>query len=135
MAAVALVLFFAAAGLPPFSGVWPKVMVVKAALDVGAWWLAFAILLTGLLTTITLGRVFALAFWRNEVDNQAIPEPLGAVDHTWRYGYLPVLMLSAAVIAIGIWPQPLMALANGAATGILEPGAYIGSVFPEGAVK
>ncbi len=135
MAALALVLFFAVAGLPPFSGLWPKVMVVKAALDVGAWWLAFAVLLTGLLTTITLGRVFALAFWRNTVENQAMAAPREARDMTWWLGYFPVILLSALVIWIGINPQPLMSLANTAVQGILDPTAYVGTVFPEGASR
>ena len=129
MAALALILFFAVAGLPPFSGLWPKVFVVKASLDVGAWWLAFAVLLTGLLTTITLGRIFALAFWRNRAGEPAsmVPgEPL-----TWG-AYAPVLILTAAVVAIGFWPQPLLDIANAAARTILFPSGYVDAVLPGG---
>ena len=60
---LALLIFLAAAGLPPGSGLWPKVMLVKS-LDRGRRRLArrrhpFS----GFLTTIALGRVFLLAFW------------------------------------------------------------------------
>ena len=57
---------FAIAGLPPGSGLWPKIMLVKASLDAGQGWLAAAILVSGLLTTVAFGRVFLLAFWRAE---------------------------------------------------------------------
>ena len=62
--AVAFLLSWPHAGLPPGSGLWPKVMLVKASLEAGDGWLAGAILVSGFLTTITLGRVFLLAFWR-----------------------------------------------------------------------
>ncbi len=61
---LSLALFFAGSGLPPFSGFWPKALLVKAALDIGAWWLAAAILVAGFVTTIAFGRVFLLAYWR-----------------------------------------------------------------------
>lgn len=95
----------------------------------GAWWLAFAVLLTGLLTTITLGRIFALAFWRNRAGEPAsmVPgEPL-----TWG-AYAPVLILTAAVVAIGFWPQPLLDIANAAARTILFPSGYVDAVLPGG---
>ena len=64
VAAIALVLFFAVAGLPPFTGFWPKAALVRASLEVDAWWLAAAILLNGFIVTIAVGRAFALAWWR-----------------------------------------------------------------------
>ncbi|PHP65167.1 Na+/H+ antiporter subunit D [Zhengella mangrovi] len=129
MAALALVLFFAVAGLPPFSGVWPKVFVVKASLDVGAWWLAFAVLLTGLLTTITLGRVFALAFWRNHAEEPATMVPGDPI--TWKT-YAPVVLLTAAVVFIGFYPQPVLDVAHAAARTILFSSGYVNAVLPAG---
>ena len=64
LAGSALLLAFAIAGLPPGSGLWPKIALVKASLDAGQGWLAAAILVSGLLTTVAFGRVFLLAFWR-----------------------------------------------------------------------
>ncbi|WP_313531741.1 Na+/H+ antiporter subunit D [Shinella sp.] len=121
--ALSLVLFFAAAGLPPFSGFWPKVMVAKAAIDIGAWWLAAAVLATGFLTTIALGRVFALAYWRPAP--AALPAqniPAGAL--------LPLVLLTALTVGFGFFPERLMALVQHAAQGLADPSAYIGSVFP-----
>ncbi|MFB2606918.1 proton-conducting transporter membrane subunit, partial [Rhizobium phaseoli] len=86
-AALSLVLFLAACGLPPFSGFWPKVMLVKASLDSGAWWLAAAILAGGFLTTVAFGRLFLLAYWR------PAPMTLAPSRPSWRT-VLPIAALT-----------------------------------------
>ncbi|ARM87569.1 Na+/H+ antiporter subunit D [Rhizobium sp. CIAT894] len=123
--ALSLVLFLAACGLPPFSGFWPKVILVKAALDLGAGWLAAAILAGGFLTTIAFGRLFLLAYWR--------PAPVVRTPSKagWRTG-LPLAALTALVIGFGILPERLLALSQSAAAGLADPQAYLHSVFPGG---
>ncbi len=128
LAGAALLLILAASGLPPMSGLWPKVFLVKASLDVGAWWLAAAILVTGLLTTIALGRVFALAFWRN-----GDAENVGVADGSkMRLGYAAILAILVPVAILGIYPEPAMLLTDAAAAGLLEPSSYVEAVFPQG---
>lgn len=127
LAGAALLLILAASGLPPMSGLWPKVLLVKASLDVGAWWLAAAILVAGLLTTIALGRVFALAFWRNG-------EPSSGVQvsaRKMRVGYLALAAIMVPVALLGLYPEPAIRLSDAAAAGLLDPSSYIGAVFPE----
>lgn len=127
LAAMTLILFLSVAGLPPFSGLWPKIMLVKASLDIGAWWLAGSILVTGFLTTITVGRIWVLAYWRPAPDEDAanvVPVSLSAGVTIALAG------LVAITIAAGVWPEPVMALAQDAARGLIDPSAYVLSVFP-----
>ena len=127
-----LALFFAASGLPPFSGFWPKALILKAALDIGAWWLAGALLLSGFLTTIGLARAYLLAFWhparpRAEAKGAEAP-PLPAAP-----GYatvLPLAFLGIVILGFGLYPEPLLGFAGDAAGGLTDPTAYIRSVFP-----
>jgi multicomponent Na+:H+ antiporter subunit D len=134
-AALFLVLVFAVAGLPPFSGFWPKVVLTQAALVEGRWWLAAAILLTGFLTTIAGGRAFIQSFWRGgpaatpDGGIAAVPGRLGRPERT--AFLLPLAGLTALAVAIGVWPQPLLAVADAAALGLLDPTDYIESVFRE----
>jgi len=125
-AALTLMLCFAVSGLPPFSGFWPKVMLVKAALDIGAWWLVAVFLLAGLLTTIVTGRFFLLAFWRDGA--QAAGEAVSLSPATLG----PLTVLTALTLLIGLYPEPLLAMIQHAAAGLAEPSAYVNSVFPEG---
>ena len=127
LAAMTLILFLSVAGLPPFSGLWPKIMLVKASLDIGAWWLAASILVTGFLTTITVGRIWLLAYWRpapggDDADTLPVALPAGAT--------VALAGLVAITIAAGVWPEPVMALAQDAARGLIDPSAYVLSVFP-----
>lgn len=131
LAFVTLALFFAVSGLPPFSGFWPKVILVKAALDVGAWWLAGVLLLTGFLTTIAVGRVFLLAYWRPRIEHDA---GTGAKALPWT-AVLPVICLTAMVFGFGLMPEGLLRLVQAAAAGLDNPGAYIQSVFPAGGAQ
>ena len=127
LAAIALLLIFAAAGLPPASGLWPKVMLVKASIETGYWWLAFGVLATGFLTTLALGRVFALAFWRVPPENTALAGNLRPVPGT---AFAALVILCVPVALIGLYPEPLIEVAGAAARGLLEPAGYVGTVFP-----
>jgi multicomponent Na+:H+ antiporter subunit D len=127
LSAIMLALVLAAAGLPPLSGLWPKVLLVKAAIEDQAWWLTGSILVSSVLTTIVLGRVFALAFWRMDPApvSRADTRPIDPVA-----GYGTVLVLLVPAVWIGLWPEPFLRIAGMAAAGLADPGSYIGSVFP-----
>ena len=133
LAALALVVFLAVAGIPPFSGFWPKVMLVKAALDIGSWWLVGALLVTGFLSLMAVARVFAFAFWRDHAqsgakkpagsDVKAVVLPASALA--------PVVLLITLITLIGLFPEPLLALSQQAATDLINATAYVDAVFPE----
>jgi multicomponent Na+:H+ antiporter subunit D len=125
LAALCLVLVFSASGLPPFSGLWPKVFLVKGALDVGVWWLAASILVSGLLTTIALVRMFSFSFWRPAPD-----ESISAFkfkDH--RIAILTTLCLAVLTVIAGVYPEPFIQVSDRVASELLVPDMYIDAVF------
>ncbi|UIJ72826.1 proton-conducting transporter membrane subunit [Aurantimonas sp. HBX-1] len=140
LAALMLVFLFAVSGLPPFSGFWPKVALVRATIVADMPWLAAAILVSGFLLTVASARVFALAFWR-PVPETDIPASAGAasspaghpaVPAPGLYGamsLLPLLGLAVFVLAAGVWPEWLARLTDVAAAGVIDPSAYLSSVF------
>ncbi|AYD00155.1 Na+/H+ antiporter subunit D [Neorhizobium sp. NCHU2750] len=134
-AAASFALILAAAGLPPLSGLWPKVALLKASLDIGAWWLAAAILVSAFLVTIALARVFLLAYWR-PLSDAAIAAVEAEVEpvRDWLTA-IPIALLVALLLGFGIYPEPLMKLSQSAAESIADPTAYIGSVFIRGGVQ
>lgn len=135
-AAISLALFFAASGLPPFSGFWPKALLVKASIDIGAWWLAASVLVSGFLTTIAFGRVFLFSFWRpvaaaGREQPTAVPASAGAL----RWRFTPIVILTGFVVWFGLFPDSLIVVTQQAAAGLSDPTAYIRSVFPEGGAR
>jgi multicomponent Na+:H+ antiporter subunit D len=141
LAFLTLALFFSVSGLPPFSGFWPKVMLVKAALDAGAVWLAGALLLTGFLTMIATGRLFLLSYWRTKDERTAGAGQAGLPVFSLPVKRLPVtivaplVVLTALSLLIGLFPETLLALARQAALTLTTPTAYLDSVFAPGSLQ
>ncbi|WP_377295732.1 Na+/H+ antiporter subunit D [Rhizobium sp. SGZ-381] len=135
---VSLALMLAVAGLPPFSGLWPKIMLVKASIDIGAWWLAAGILVSGFLSTVALGRVFLIAYWRPapaQAEGKMPAAAAGPDRPGGSAGWLsfgPLVGLTVIITLFGLFPEAPMSLSQTAAIGLMEPAAYIGSVFPAG---
>lgn len=133
LAALFLILAFAVAGLPPFSGFWPKVVLVEASLKSGHGWLAASILVTGFLTSLAVGRIWLHVFWRGGplgVADGAEQLPSATIPAEMRLTvYVPVIVLVLLVVAIGLWPEPWFGIAMTGAVGMIDPAAYIGSVF------
>jgi len=158
LAVLFFVLGFAAAGLPPLSGFWPKVLLIEAALTEQQYIAVAALLVNGLLAMMVIGRAWSLMFWRPKVRTQipeehpseplhktvepapkatalsAAPSPQ-AQDTAPTPGenppamLLPVVVTAIAALGLGVWPAPLLNLSDLAATNLLDPSAYISAVF------
>lgn len=143
------VLFLAVAGLPPFSGFLPKIMLVSASMEAEFSWLAGTILVSGLLTTIAVSRVWLLVFWRNEAPvsespasespaTAGAPSSLALIEseHPPATNTMATLVavggLVVAITLVGLQPQWVLGLLDPGASLILSPEAYIQSVFGEG---
>jgi multicomponent Na+:H+ antiporter subunit D len=128
-AALFLVLVFAVSGLPPFSGFWPKLILVRSSMEAGQGWLTFAFLLTSFLSMIAIGRVWLFAFWRSDIGGQ----PVTAVRLTLaeaRAYLMPISMLVVAIIALGVVANPAIHMASLAAIGLVDPSVYINAISP-----
>ena len=126
-----LVLVFMASGFPPFSGFWPKLVLIGETVKVENYAGTAAILFSSFLSVIALGRAFAFGFWRPVVVEA---EPLVAVQKGLltkftRLQYVPVLLLVLLAIAIGVLPQYLFDLTGMGAKGLMNPAPYISAVF------
>lgn len=131
LASLFLILAFAVSGLPPFSGFWPKVMLVQATIANGQGWVAAAILVSGFLITIAMGRVWLLVFWRDSVGGASArpaPEAPGSRT-TWM---LSITLLVIIVVALGILPDGLMRASMESARSLTDPASYIDAVIGAG---
>lgn len=134
-AAIGLILLLAVAGLPPFTGFWAKLLLVAGALEADRGWVAAGVLVSGLLTTIAVGRLWIFAFWRGGNEHtmdgiQALPiaGSSDASEISWTI-WLPLLALTALILVIGVMPEALMSISDLGARTLLDPTDYIGSVF------
>jgi len=126
LAALFLVPALSLAGLPPLSGFWGKLLVVRSGLEAEAFVIAGAALAVGLLTLYSMIKIWNEAFWKAP---PAAPEPAA-----WGRGarlavYAPIVVLAAVTITIGVWTEPFAALSITAAEGLLDTRSYIAAVL------
>ncbi len=97
-----LLLMFSMAGIPPTVGFYAKLAVLQAALQAGLLWLVVAAVLLSVVGAFYYLRVVKLMYFDAPKDTA----PIVADSDAW-------VMMSAnglAILALGILPQPLMAL-------------------------
>ncbi|MCA9980707.1 MAG: hypothetical protein KDD89_07740, partial [Anaerolineales bacterium] len=121
----------ALAGIPPTNGFVSKALLFNSGLTAvpGGWatYLPLALLgLGGLITIVYTMRAFQLIWW-HKPDEGATPKPYG--DRL----FAPVLLITA-VLALGVYAEPLVALAEATSQWLLNPSDYITAVLGERAL-
>ena len=107
-----IVLLLAAAGIPPFLGFWPKLLLLQGFVATGDWPALFALLLSSFLTLIAGARLISRFVWRAEPSS--LRQPLA-----------PAVLLAGTVFLLGLWPSLILTPARTAADQLLHPAAYI----------
>ncbi len=118
------------AGVPPLSGFWAKLAVIRAGLEGGAWLAVAAALAAGLLTVLSMVKIWTEGFWKPAPPEASRPAPWSRR----RLGLLvgPSVALGALTVAIGIQPRPLWELSRRVAAQLLDPAAYVAAVAVHG---
>lgn len=130
-----IIMIFAISGLPPFLGLWPKILLVEGSIRADNWWLVFAILANSFLTLIAVSRLWAHIFLRNghegERSEQHNPD-LRRLDRKGLvFGLVPTAALFALIVVLGLFPDWLFNASGIAARDLLAPERYIDAVFAE----
>ena len=132
LAAVFLVPAFSLAGLPPLSGFWAKLAVLRSGALGEAWVVVTAAAVAGILTLVSMLKIWNEVFWK-ALPEGSTPAPALSASEKWMRG-LPMAILAVATLTIGLWPAPLYELAERAAAQLLDPAATLEAVLPDGAV-
>ena len=130
------VLILAVAGVPPFLGFWPKLLLLEAGVaDAELGWvgsaLVVALVVNAILTLIAGTRLWSHVFWRNGPEGQPAsgePMPLVAPTPRVRLAFGAVSALVLGVVLMGLWPNPLIEVGRRAAADIVDPSRYVQAV-------
>lgn len=117
LALLFLISAFSLVGVPPSSGFWGKFMLVREAFEQQRYVWGGGALAVGLLTLYSMSKIWLEGFWKAHPD-AAIPT--GRVPLP---GYAAVLALSALILAMGLYPEPFLHLAQAAARNFSTPGS------------
>jgi Formate hydrogenlyase subunit 3/Multisubunit Na+/H+ antiporter, MnhD subunit len=132
-----ILLVLASAGVPPFLGFWPKLLLLEAGLAEGvtgpaAGWigsaLTLALLVNAVLTLIAGTRLWAHIFWREGPEGEGsehVRQPLVPLDQRGRLGFGAAAALTAGIVLAGLWPAPLLDGARMGAQDVADPARYV----------
>jgi multicomponent Na+:H+ antiporter subunit D len=117
------------AGIPPLSGFFAKLSLVKAGLSAGQHAIVAAALVTGLLTLFSMTKIWGEAFWKPAPDDADTGVERRLEAGQLRRLLLPIGVLAAVTIAIGIGAERVFTLAIGAAEQLVDRAGYIHAVL------
>ncbi len=112
-------------GIPPFSGFFAKLAVVRASIESGAWPIVAAALAVGLLTVFSMAKIWFEVFWKPGPDSP----PPGPKPRTGFALLAPISALAVITVAIGLGAESVMDLSLRASEQLLDPSAYTRAVL------
>ena len=116
---------FSLAGVPPLSGFFGKLVLVKAGLGIDQFVLVGAALGVSLLTLFSMTKIWAEAFWKPlPADTPADPQGGGAA---LLFG--PIVTLAVLAVALGAAAGPFFDLALQAGHQLMDPEEYVRAVL------
>jgi multicomponent Na+:H+ antiporter subunit D len=119
---------FSLAGFPPLSGFWAKMILIRASLEIDAYIAAAAAAMVGLLTAYSMTKIWGEAFWKSAPEDYTPPADGIRATGDIRL-MLPIAVLAAITVIIGLMPGPFLALAEQAAHELLHPEVYVNTVL------
>jgi multicomponent Na+:H+ antiporter subunit D len=130
LAALFIVPAFSLAGIPPLSGFFAKLTLVKAGLELEQYAIVAAALIVGLLTLYSMTKIWAEVFWKPAPDGGDIDAARGEASALQdRLLLVPIAALAIITVAIGLRAGDVFHVALGAARQLLDPAEYIAAVL------
>jgi multicomponent Na+:H+ antiporter subunit D len=114
---------FSLAGMPLLSGFVGKYLIIKSGIEANQIVVSLIALFVGLFTLFSMVKIWLEVFWK--------PQPEGKTKISYSPENKEYLMLGSSIVlafcivAIGLWPAPLVNFCEQAATDLLNPEKYI----------
>jgi len=134
LATLFIIAAFSLVGLPPLSGFFGKLVIIQAGWHMGYWYLSVFGLLTGLLTLLSMMKIWSYGFW-SPPQGEQVNVPVGAPRiRGLRSAYIGVGLLVATALFLGVFAQPVYQIAFHAGEQLVDPRAYITAVLGDDAI-
>ncbi|MBX3708554.1 MAG: Na+/H+ antiporter subunit D [Gammaproteobacteria bacterium] len=121
---------FSLAGVPPFSGFWGKLILLKSALISSHYVIAVVSLLVSLLTLYSMTKIWIQVFWKEQPSAYEVNTVSLSKSKSFSI-LLPIIVLALITLMIGFFPQPFFQVMLQASEQLLHPEWYIDAVLGE----
>lgn len=132
IAALFLVPALALAGIPPLSGFWAKLSLIRAGLEQEQYLIVATALVVSLLTLFSMTKIWAEAFWKPAPEATAVALANARNNiplSTWVLLLVPVGFLGILTVVMGFAAEPIFDLSMRAAEQLMVPATYIEAVL------
>jgi multicomponent Na+:H+ antiporter subunit D len=130
VAALFLVPALALAGIPPLSGFWAKLSLIRAGLESGQYLIVTVALTVSILTLFSMTKIWAEAYWKPAPTDEALATAHSTVSRPmWLLLVAPVAVLGLLTVLLGVAAEPVLVLAGRAAEQLMDPTLYIQAVL------
>jgi multicomponent Na+:H+ antiporter subunit D len=130
LAVLFLVAALSLAGIPPLSGFFAKLLLIRAGLEAGHYTIVATALVVSVLTLYSMVKIWTEAFWKSPPGIE--PEATARDDRTagpmWSL-YTPIAVLVVFIAVLGILTEPAYLIAHEAAIQLLDPSVYTDAVL------
>lgn len=125
-----LIAAFSLSGIPPLSGFWAKLALIRAGLDAQQYVIVAVALGASLLTLYTMTRIWDEAFWKTAPETTVMGVPASRRRGLRYAAWLdPVVVLALLTVIIGLAAEPVLALSLRAADQLANPARYVQAVL------
>lgn len=125
------ILFFIAAmslaGLPPFSGFWAKLVLVRAGIAAETYVIVAVSLVVSLLTMYSMTKIWRYAYWQSAP--AIIPRPIDYSRLELVGHFAPVILLIGVSLWIGFSAETFFNIAQDTAQQLIERTPYLTAVL------
>ncbi len=118
LATVFVICALSLAGVPPFSGFFAKLLLIRAGLEAGQPGIVAVSIVVSILTLMSMLKIYAAVFWGPGEPKRA---PARLV--------IPAALLAAITVAVGLRAQVLSSLASTAAGHLTTRTTYVNAVM------
>ena len=125
LAALFLLAAMSLVGFPPMSGFLGKFHVLNEAVAQGRYWATGVCVIGGILTLLSMLKIWLAVFWGKRPEDEWEPQPASAPRI---FHYVPLVVLVGISIALGVTGDVLWSFAETAAGEIVDSSVYINQV-------
>ena len=116
---------FSLAGIPPLSGFWAKLSLLKATVESDMYFSLFVALGVGVITLYSMTKIWSFAFWNKKPDESETKE---ISQKEAPFLYIPVIALTVASLLLGLYGNAIFELCIQSAEQLMDPWSYINAV-------
>jgi len=115
---------FSLGGIPPLSGFFAKLGILREGIHLQSYAVVFVGLFVGILTLYSMVKIWAEVFWKEPIEKNMARKKIPLLM------LIPIIFLCCITLFLSFKPGLLMNFSNKAAALLLDPKTYIQTVLP-----